>query len=138
MEFTFPGGRLRHITVAATAGNVNNNNSPGTGKRWKLLYARITLVADATVANRYIGVTIFSGAVQQISKASSGAIVATTTRVLGLVPAGDAYASDDASVVSITPDGWILEGSDFIRFSILSGVAGDSYSGVFTILESPV
>lgn len=140
MEFTFPGGRLRHIAVPATAGNVATNQTPGSGKRWKVLSFRFTLVADVTVANRYLNVCMYSGTEILGTSYNSVVCVASATKRLsgigGFAPTG-AGMSEDA-VVWMDPESWILEGTDILKINVAAGVAGDSYSGVFTVLDSPV
>lgn len=136
-------GRLRHILIGATAGNVSTTLQPGAGKRWYLVSGRVGLVTDVTVANRYIVFgTYMTGAVLLHSAVRSDVITASLTRYFSLMgsvtTAGSATIMDTGSVHEIVFDHEILEGSDYATVSILGGVAGDSYSGVVTVVEAPV
>jgi len=140
MNFTFPGGAVRHIVISATAGNVVTDLSPGAGKRWMLLGFRLTLVANATVVTR--NQRIFRiDAVGNIldSPRWGGNTVASATTILAstsmLAPAGGSFGSDTA-IFGVHPVVDMIGPTDIFRTSVLAGVAGDSYSGVVTVLEA--
>lgn len=132
-----PGGRLIRSAIPATAGNVAYDLSPGNEYRYMLLNIRITLVCDASVANRSIKFAILdsAGTTQYGMGVSSAAITANQTKTLvadqlsgfstGVVIDGDWY-------FSIPADRVLIEGSEKIRISITNGVAGDSYSGTIS------
>ncbi len=134
---TYPGGYLKTVTVSATAGNVVTDKSPGTGKRWVILYGQIQLVCDATIASRAIRTQLTDGSdiLTEIHQTTS--ITASQTRTLNYAPGG--YNSEDISAANdyVTSLGTmaIIEGDDQLRITIGSGVAGDSYSGRFRVLE---
>lgn len=140
IQFTALAGRLKTITIAATAGNVVSNSSPGTGKRWLVLYGRITVVSDATAANRYPQTYLTDGTNQLVSLGrNSTAFTASETKVLS-------YRSGSGTGINVTvnhalvtlPVPCVLEGADQFRISILGGVAGDSFSGFLRVLEVDV
>ena len=137
MALTFPGGYLKTVTVAATNGNEVTNKSPGTGKRWRILYGSITLVCDATVATRAIRTQLTDGSNVLTEIHQTPGITASQTRTLSYAPGG--YNSEDISAANdyVTTLGnlAIIEGDDQLRITIGSGVAGDSYSGRFRVQE---
>lgn len=136
LAWTFPGGNLRTIEIAATAGNVVTNKSPGTEKRWVFLYGRIVLVNDATVANRNVGMDITDGTNILCKLGSSGNITAGQTKGVSWQPIATVVTAvmGDDNNIGITK-GTIIEGADQLRITVAAGVAGDSYSGFLRVLE---
>jgi len=135
--FTFPGGELKTITISATAGNATANKTPGANKRWVLLYARITLVCDATVVDRYINAQLTDGTnILAILMGITTAVTASQTKSVSY-QRGIAVGKGDAGTdhAHINMGDVILEGADQFRINITSGVAGDSFSGFLRVLE---
>lgn len=135
--FTFPGGELKTITFAATAGNVVTNKTPGAGVRWIVLYGRFTLVADANAANRYLNAQLTDGTnVLCTLIGLNAAITAGQTKSVSYQK-GIAAAKGDAGTDHghICIGDVILEGADQFRMTITDGQAGDSYSGYLRVLE---
>jgi len=142
--YSAKGGRLVSVTIAATAGNVVTNKSPGTGKRWYILYGEITLINDATVADRNVYISLTDGTNELTALGrNQTAYTAGQTRTIYLVPM---YATDQdwawlsatlGSAGSVSPNA-IIEGADQIRITIGNGQAGDSYSGHIRVLELAV
>ena len=134
---TYPGGYLKTITISATPGNEVSNKSPGTGKRWVILYGQIQLVCDATIASRAIRTQLTDGSNVLTEIHQTPAITASQTRTLSYAPGG--YNSEDISAANdyVTSLGTmaIIEGDDQLRITIGSGVVGDSYLGRFRVLE---
>jgi len=137
-----PGGRKRTIAIAATGGDVTTNLSPGTGKRWVVLYGKIILVADANAANRYPAWFITDGTtvILDLGKKNT-AVTAGLTKSMGISTresegAEDVTASLDSEMM--LPEPTILEGADQLRITILAGLAGDSYSGNVVVMEYDV
>ena len=135
----FPGGKRRIIKIAATAGNVITNLSPGSGKRWLVLFGDLTLVCDATVATRYMQLSTTDGT--NLTQSFPGlAPVASETKNISYN-----QTVEHLTAVAVTADAHvaignniILEGADQLRITINAGVAGDSYSGFFVVLEVDV
>lgn len=116
------------ITIPATAGNVAFSFSPNKGHRVKIYYAKLTLVADATVKSRYICWKITNAAGTDLTVLGvSGAVAASETKgmsvnhVLGGTDASDAF-------IHIT-DGFEVWDDDIVNIAIWDGQAGDSWSG---------
>jgi hypothetical protein len=136
LALTFPGGKRATQTIAATAGNVTINLSPGTGKRWLVLRGRIGLTTDATVANRYLVIHTTDGTNLTESLASTAAVVASQTEYISL---GEALVTKSGALggdnyyIGMMPV--LLEGADQLRITVTAGVVGDSYSGYFVVLE---
>lgn len=129
--------KLRSVPIAVTAGNIVTNLTAGTNKRWLILYGRVTLVADATVANRYIEHKITDGTnVLMEGNVNSTAITAGQTRTnnYGLYTNGTASGSNDTWQISFIHD-MLIEKAMQLRFKIAGGQAGDSYSGYIVVLE---
>ena len=144
MALTFPGGTLKTVEVTATAGNVVSDSTPGSGKRWKILYGNIVLTTDGTVVNRTFRVQILSGGdVLSNLGASSENIPASTTGTLdfgGLFGANNRNFTNGAyagypQFFSLDPASFIIEGSDIFKITINNGVAGDSFEGFIRVLE---
>ena len=135
MALTFPGGYLKTVTVAATNGDVNTNKSPGTGKRWKILYGSITLVCDATVANRVIRTQITDGTNVLTRYLYSPNITASQTKYMNYNSAREVDGSFSSQNSIQDLGNPIIEGADQFRIIIDGGVAGDSYSGYIRVLE---
>lgn len=139
--FTFPGGRKRTVTIAATAGNVTSNKSPGAGTRWIVLRGRITVTNDATVASRQIVIQITNGTVVTEAVGFSAIIAASQTGDLDFGEAGAVQGLtlgqdggfNITNYVQLT--NVILDSADQLRILIQNGVAGDSYSGSIEVLE---
>jgi len=138
LVFTFPGGKKVIKTIAATAGNVVTNLSPGAGKRWLILRGYITLTCDATVADRYIFIEVTNGTVVTDHYHRTDAITGSTTGSLGFHETLflDAAIKVDTYYFGIRPI--LIEGADQLRMRIANGVAGDSYEGFVTVLELSV
>lgn len=136
--YSFPGGRLRHVEIAATAGNVDKDLSPGANIRWLFLYGFITLVCDATAANRVINCTLEDGSSNALFPLQkTGNITAGQTRTVAYsVGVLDGIADVVIANFNIAvPSLALVEGSDKLAFTVANGVAGDSYSGYITVLE---
>lgn len=127
-------------TIASTNGNVATTLSPGTYRKWKVLYGRIKLICDATVANRQIVVAITdSGGNYLTGYIRTGNITASATDYETLYPDYENVATgavDDAGH-KIRSDNWVICGTDRLRITITAGVAGDQYSGYIKIVELP-
>jgi len=131
-------GSIEIQTIAATAGNVVTQKSPSANKVWKILYGVITLVTDATVANRYIEPIISNGdSVHYTEFLKSNAITASQTRNLmlntGAVLTG-AIAAANSFHVSLG-DTLIINENMAFEIEIAGGQAGDSYSGYIVVQE---
>lgn len=138
------GGRLREFTIPATAGNAAYTTiTPNPGTVLVVVSGIITLVCDATVANRTItvGRRISAGGVSKDIVISTGNITASQTKTLAfnrelhLAPAAYAYSDYQAGI------GWVLSyavtNPDLLMIYIPAGVAGDSYSGYIQCFEHP-
>ena len=133
-----PYGRRVHKTIGATAGNITTNLSPGVGKRWKVLNGRISLVTDGTAVDRGIHITLTDGTNTTTRFPVSPAIPASTSANLSLLhnyAVGGGATSIEYHIA--VGDIWV-EGTDQFRVRIADGVAGDSYSGRFVVMEYDV
>jgi len=138
--WTFPGGKRITKTIAATAGNVVTNLSPGSGKRWLVLRGTISLDTDATAATRIPRLEVTDGT--NITEALTyganviadkiGHLEFGEIRLVHGVNPGK-RVDDTNDYVGIEPI--LLEGSDQLRITIENGVAGDSYEGFVVVLE---
>lgn len=154
--FTIRGGRLRRVAVPATAGNavysLQANTNPAIAElRVHLISARITLVADATVASRVIQIrrlnSLATGTSSTLGPAiQSSAITASNSGTLSLSSLQFiTNASTDCNAGGINPDFFSIERTGItgdptdmcFHISISNGVVGDSFSGTLEILELP-
>jgi len=124
------------VTIAATAGNVTKNVAVGAYDTWKLLFMRLTIVCDATVADRYIQVYLTDGTNICVSlPVNTTAITANQTKIVSFYIGscvGYGGAGNDHAHLPIAEN--ILKGGYQIRIIIGNGAAGDSFSG-FAIVE---
>lgn len=144
---TFQGGKRKHVVVAATAGNVVSNSSPGSGKRWKILSCKVILVTDVNAGNRYVifqltdGTNIYSmlgrGAVQTQSATAGVQIDRVTPTVVGGVVIQDLDVNGITTSRLPLPEN-ILEGDDQFRITISGGLAGDSFTARLVVMELPI
>jgi len=136
--WTFPAGRLVIKTVGSTAGDTVTNLSPGSGKRWMVLYGRFTLTTDANSGSRHIIFEITDGTNVIHSLGGSQSIDASSTVNVSLRQNADfingAVGQENQIVIGVI----ILEGSQQFRIRISGGLAGDSYSGYLAVLEVDV
>lgn len=137
--YTFLGGRRIHKTIAATAGNVQTDLTPGAGKRWLVIGGHIRLVNDGNAANRQIMLKVMNALVDSRAIGATTAITAGQTRDLDF---GEGRAAQTAALgnpsygqfyLGIAPT--LVDGTDIFNVTILAGLAGDSYSGDITLLE---
>lgn len=136
------GGYHYRWTVTATAGNSNKSWSPAAGKRGYLLDARLTLVADATVASRKIRIykQVTTGPVTLGATIIGPATAAGETKVLGVDGWVVAYSLSPTDVdgsAMINPAQFSVGSDERLYIDVLNGVAGDSFSGIVRILELP-
>ena len=131
-------------TIPATAGNVEYDIDEGEGYRFKVLYGAITLVADATVANRKPFVEINNAGGTRIGPSlnASTAITASQTRITTLLDwdigdhgDGKGYTTGDQGLICCP---FIVQGPNKLTIGISGGQAGDSYSGSVTIIKMKV
>jgi len=139
IALTFPGGKLHTLTIAATAGNVQTNLTPGVRKRWVILSGKITIVCNGNPSNRLviIGKQTTAGIALDPAPFNDTAFTAGQTRSIAfdsMFPGGE-WKDEDFNASSAVPFGGILEGTDRINIQISGGLAGDSYSGIIRVLE---
>lgn len=137
-------GEIKTITISATAGNVTSSKSPGASKKWKILYGRIVLVNDATVANRNLNVTLYNTGGTKIGYDAYATNLAASATGYYVIHGIHGTAQGNANTTSwATADFYlsggdcIISGTDKIQFSVANGVAGDSYSGTLHVIELP-
>jgi hypothetical protein len=142
VAFTFPAGKLRHVAIVATAGNVAAGKTPTASKRWLVIGGYIRLVNDGTVANRYITLEVLNVAAKARAIGNSPAITAGQTRDLDF---GEGKVTENASLGDsaygqnyLGHDPILVDGTDVFNVRVAGGVAGDSYTGIVTVLEMDV
>jgi len=133
------GGTRAIETIAATAGNVVTNLTPGIGIRWIVIRGKIVLVTDATVVNRLIETHITDGTNVITKLLRTANIPASLTRSLFYNTTQNASGgaiAETGAVHLVMNNQLVLEGDDQFRITITNGVAGDSYSGYLVVLEA--
>lgn len=135
-EFMFQGGRKLRNIVVTTAGNVATTLTPGAGKRWLLLYGRLSLSTDATVANRNLRIQIRTSAGSVLYRFPNGVVTpaggATALGLIGNPYFDNAVRWEDAT---ISVQGIIIDQTDQLYIDVNNGVAGDGYGGSIIVLE---
>lgn len=128
--WTFPGGVPLVDVIPATAGDAVDTYTVPAGKRNQILSIKITLTADATVANRFITASITDGT-NTIWENQAGAITASATSIkyfiIGLTTSGAKFNALLHN--NLLPPGYEL------KISIENGVAGDSFEGFTSYRE---
>ena len=123
------------IPIPATAGNVETYIRPFRGHRLQILYGRIELTTDGTVATRNILFCIRTEGGDYLYWAFKGADrAASGSTSMSISPVGigiGAQGNDNASLTLNTP--LELFGVDRFGIQVANGVAGDSYSGFFKV-----
>ena len=135
MNFDFPGGTHKTITIAGTAGNVVSNKSPGQGKRWKLLSVRTELTTDGTVVNRSVRLSITDGTNILNRLPASANVPATTTSSANFSSKNDFVVGQGVDGGHISFGDVIISDLGQIRVNIAAGVAGDTFAGFISVLE---
>lgn len=134
-------GQIKTWTIAATAGNATASLASTAYKKYLIIYGRITLVCDATVANRYIIVNIQnSGGTVTYRRllTNATAITASQTRSISYVDESTNRQGESSDLADIGLGQWcVIASTDKIVISVYGGVAGDSYSGAFKYIELP-
>lgn len=138
--WTFQGGKRKTVEIAATAGNVVTNLSPGAGKRWLVLHGSLILTNDATAADRIAIMEVTDGTDITEEICYSGNITASQVGHLNFGEARivasltlSSLAGNVKMYVGTAPI--LLEGVDQLRIRFYNGVAGDSYEGFIVVLE---
>jgi len=136
-------GRILRRAITQ-AGNASGIYGPGSKSLiHRLLSARLTLVCDATVANRYIRLRLGNGTVIYSAGYTSTVVTAGNTGVLVVggfrnylavtLIEGSLYGLDiDQSMVSVpgaTGEGYMID--------VVGGVVGDALTGTLSVLEVP-
>ena len=133
ISLTFPGGEIKDVEIASTAGNSITSISPGSRKTYILEAVRIECDSDATVVNRYpnifnnnaSGQRIWSSYyVGPITASQSGITVGFYSNTSPLLASNGILDSFNVPIPQIM----IKEDDDF-QIN-MGGVAGDDYEGV--------
>lgn len=140
--FVVPAGWHTTVHIAATPGNVATSIIPSAEIRYQLLGFKITLVADATVANRYIrfGKRQVTTGYNPAGTVDGGAVAASQTKTLAAGPWGfvvtGGFTRVDTAYAGLSGL-WLVTYELQGYIDIEGGVAGDSYSGDIELLEYP-
>lgn len=134
-------GQIKAVTIAATAGTANADKSPGAYKKWKIIAGAITLVNDATVANRNLILATYNETPtldgQIYFTMPNLAASATGYYYIKRSATCDTGSTNGGTAYIVIPDGLIINKTGFLRISVGTGKAGDSFSGVLTVIELP-
>lgn len=141
LVLSYPGGTLKTVTIAATAGNVVTNKAPGAGKRWIVLSGYVLLDTDVNAANRRIVLAITDGTNILQNLGFTNIVTANQLGQVDFGGVGTLTGWSPGTLGSTNIDeyfeiqGLLIEGVDQVRITITAGLAGDSYSGFFRVLE---
>jgi len=142
---------IRTITISATAGNAVHYIGSAPGLKTTIRQTFLTLVCNATVANRYLSLTpTITGSATRIGPSLTSAVITasqTKTFAIGAqrqaLIGADEDGFDSAVLMDHIPPISYAYGVDVLaiqrwQIKVLSGVAGDSFSGTVTIEEEPL
>ena len=135
----FHNGTIKVLTSGAKAGNANYDLQPPQGRRYKIIACRWSITTDATVASRYTLMSFYDGATNiGYLSANTTAVTASQTKYTDCTQyeVSNSAGAKDLGNVGIG-DYWISTYSVYTRFSLLNGVAGDSWSVSVVVSEIP-
>lgn len=137
LQLVFQGGNRIVETISTTAGNVVTNLSPGAGKKWIVLFGRITLTTNGTVVNRYLEIRYTDGTniTNMVAQGNVQTAGLTNNYSFGTRVINTDHGDNDYMLLNNLP---LFEGADQFRIAVMNGVAGDNYSGFVVILEVSV
>ena len=130
---TFPGGTIKDVEIANTAGNEITSISPGSRKTYILQAVRLECDADSTVVNRYPNVYLDNDAGSRVwSSYYVGPIIADQEGItVGFyTDTSPLLASNGIADSFNVPIPKILIKEDDVFQVNMGGQAGDTYEGV--------
>lgn len=128
-------GRLRTIVGTDPAAGIEVTETVPAGARWRLVALKVTLVTDATVANRFPVLTIDDGTNVVLAVSVATAVTATQTATFSFADVGaNAAPVITAGVVSFPKD-FSLFGGYRIKTLTTGIVAGDNYGAPVYLVE---
>lgn len=136
LEYSTEGpGVLRSITGTDPAAGASVQETVPTNARWRLLALIVTLVTDATAANREAALTIDDGATVFVRAPAGVAHTASLTNRYNWTAHADRFTiAQDRTVTIPIPELWLPGGS---RINTLTAniVAGDNYGAPQLLVE---
>ena len=127
----------RQLTASATAGNVDTDFTPRTGKSMQVKYGQVVLTTDATVANRRVVVQVLGeDGSSVIADFHTGAVVAAsaTTQHHEFMQGIFRETSFIGGAIQVPiPVNCIIPNGYTFRVTVENGVAGDSYTTNFLV-----
>lgn len=121
-------GALRSITGADPAAGAEVSETVPTGARWALRALRVTLVTDATVANREVALTFDDGVTVYAEYPSSVNQTATQSRAYTASPAGVRGGAATSLAIMIATAPIVALSGHRIR-TLTTGLAGGDNFG---------
>lgn len=131
----------RSVKTATGAGNAIVAISPGTGKRWVVLFGYAKMVCDATVANRQMNLKTDDGSTENFDYGlHTTVITASQTKYVGIQGRERTPKTITETYIGEWDIGMmVLEGADRLLLTAATGgVAGDVQSLRVTVLESNI
>jgi len=128
-------GWMRSFTGTDPAANTEVSETVPTGARWRFLSAVLTLVTDATVANRSVRIFFDDGANVYCRGCAAGVQPASATQVYNIGDTGFNAVADAVTDPVPVPSGLRLLAGHRIRSSTANIQAGDNYSAIQMLVE---
>lgn len=122
---------IHQSSATGVAGNVVSTITIGAGERRTILYGKVTLTTDGTVANRRVSLKILDAGDDVVLRSPAGAVVAAsqTGQRHEFMPGIFRETSFiGASVQVPIPNNCIVPHNYKYTITIDNGVAGDSYA----------
>lgn len=120
-------GALRSLTGTDPAAGVEVSETVPTGARWRLVSVEVTLVTDATVANRRIHLFVDDGTNVYFETHNNTAQTASTTIRHSFGAGVGLVVGDGVSAVAPLPVALLLGAGHRFRSSTSGIVAGDNF-----------
>lgn len=132
------GRETQQLAATGAAGNVNTDFTFTGINPWQVVYGRVVLTTDATVANRRVIIQSLDSANKVLfeMQASVTHPASQTDENHEYLPGvGREAAEINNTLLLPIPKKWMFIATQKLRVSINAGVAGDSYEADFSAIE---
>lgn len=131
-------GLLKGANLAGNAATVTE--TVPTGKYWRLIAIVGNVTTDATVADRNIQAVVRTDVPATLDTLAGPAVAASQTAVTHMIAGDDEAVGDTAddkllATIEYPEDGMLLPPDYDIQFSLVNGVAGDTWDYVLAYLQ---
>lgn len=130
------GAGLSVVTGTDPAANVEVSETVPANARWRLLALRVTLVTDATAANREVALQFDDGTTAYYTVSAGANQAASLTRQYSAAPAGlRGAAATGTDILIAAPSGVMLPAGHRIRTSTTNRQATDNFGAPLLLIQ---